>query len=83
MKVVIKNEAGQFLGYAEGKIAFVDRKRRAYVYDYDEDKVEEQLRVVKAQHGCDWTWEDVGDANGLLCLPKTPYTGQEAHTKQG
>jgi hypothetical protein len=76
MKVVIKNEGGQFLSRERGKIAFVDEIMRAFVYDYEEDKVEEQIRIVNDQHGCNWTWEDVGDADGMLRLPKTPYVSE-------
>jgi len=80
VNVVIKNEKGLYLSRARGDIAFVERRSRAFVYDYEQDKVEEQIRIVNEQHGCHWTWEDVGDAEGMLCLPKTPYvsaTGSE------
>jgi hypothetical protein len=40
MNVVIKNEQGQFLSRQSGEIAFVDDIMRAFVYDYDDDKVE-------------------------------------------
>jgi hypothetical protein len=76
MKVVIKNDGGQFLSRERGEIAFVDDIMRAFVYDYEEDKIEEQIRIVNDRHGCEWTWEDVGDADGMLCLPKTPYVSE-------
>jgi hypothetical protein len=74
MKVVIKNESGQYLSGTRDEILFVDRIERAFVYDFDEDRIAEQIRIVNARHGCIWSWQDVGDADGLLCLPKTPYT---------
>jgi hypothetical protein len=73
MNVVIKNEEGKYLSRVRGEIAFVDRRSRAFVYDYEQDKVEEQIRIVSERHGYHWTWEDVGDAEGMLRLPKTPY----------
>ncbi len=67
MKVVIKNSEGQFLSRVRGEIAFVDRKSRGFVYDYDKDKVEEQIKVVNNRFDCNWTWEEVTD--NLQCLP--------------
>jgi len=81
MNVVIKNSEGQFLSRVRGEIAFVDRIQRAFVYDYEEDKIEEQIRTVNMQHHCKWTWEDVGGADGMLCLPKTPYVSRESPVK--
>jgi len=83
MNVVIKNGQGQFLSRVSGEIAFVDERMRAFVYDYEEDKVEEQIRIVNSRHGCNWKWEGVGDAEGMLLgLPKTPYVSEEADTEQ-
>ena len=78
MNVVIKNDAGQFLSGFQGSPRFVDRLERAFVYDYEADKVEEQVRIVNERHGCNWSWQDVGNGDGLLCLPKTPYVSQES-----
>ncbi len=76
MKVVIKNENGEYLSGIQGEITFVDRKERAYVYDYEEDKVEEQLAVAKGRFGYTWSWEELGDCKGLTGLPKTPYVAE-------
>ena len=78
MKVVIKNAVGQYLSRERGEIAFVHDIMMAFVYEYEEDKVEEQIRIVNDRHACNWTWEDVGDADGMLCLPKNPYVSHES-----
>ncbi len=73
MKVVIKNEDGQYPTGCQGRPMLSPRIQRAFVYDYEEDKVEEQICLARERFGLNWTWEDVGDGKGLLCLPKTPY----------
>lgn len=59
MKVVIRNGEGKFLSRFRGEISFVDRKSRAFVYDKEKDKVEEQLKTVNNRYGCNWTWEEI------------------------
>jgi len=81
MKVVIKNEEGKYLSSSQGKIIFVERITRAFVYDYEEDKVEEQLKIAKLQFGYAWNWENVGDADGLLCLHRIPYESEISDKK--
>ena len=54
----------------------MERKERAYVYDYEEDKVEEQLSMARDRFGYEWAWEELGDCIGLTGLPRTPYKGQ-------
>ena len=76
MKVVIRNESGQYLAGGRGRVFFVDRKERAYVYDYEKDMVEEQLSVVRERFACEWSWEELGDCAGLTGLPVTPYRGR-------
>ena len=39
MKVVIRNRDGGYLAGGQGRIFFVDRKERAYVYDYEKGYV--------------------------------------------
>jgi len=78
MKVVIKNAQGKYLSSSQGTIKFVDTIEQAFVYDYDNDKVEEQLSIAKSRFGFNWSWEDVGKTDGLLCLPKRPYVSSES-----
>ena len=39
MKVVIRNRDGGYLAGRRGRVFFVDRKERAYVYDYEKGYV--------------------------------------------
>ena len=54
MKVVIRNQEGLYLSRLRGQIAFVERREQAFVYDAEQDHVDDQLATVKAQYG--WTW---------------------------
>lgn len=76
IKVVIKNEEGQYLSMVQGQISFVDRKQRAFVYNLEEDRVEEQLVIVAQQFGGKWSWEELGDVQAVDGLPKNKWDGQ-------
>ena len=54
MKVIIQNEDGQYLTRINGKIAFAESPRGAFVYDMERDRVAEQIDVVKLEFGAIW-----------------------------
>jgi len=76
MQVVIKNEEGQFLSRTLGEISFVERKERAFVYDLEEDRVEEQIQIVARKFGKIWSWEKLGDTKAVDALPKNKWDGR-------
>jgi hypothetical protein len=76
MKVVIKDENGRFLSRVRGEIAFVDRKERAFVYDLNGDRVEDQLAIAKEKYDSEWSWEDLGDVQAVDGLPKNKWDGK-------
>ena len=76
IKVVIKNEDGQYLSMVRGEISFVDRKERAFVYDLEGDRVEKQLFVVEQEFGGKWSWEELGNTQAVDGLPKSKWDGQ-------
>ena len=69
MKVLIRNEQGQYLSRHRGQIAFVERREQAYVYDTEEDHVDDQLAIVKERYGWTWTAEP-------LDQPAMPVIGE-------
>ena len=78
MQVIIKDEHGKYLSMTQGHVTFVDRKERAFVYDLDEDRVEEQIAIVKRTYGAEWHWEELGDVQAVDGLPRNKWDGRAA-----
>jgi hypothetical protein len=54
LKVLIVNEHGQYLAGTATRWEFTEDRSRAKVFDYDKDRVPEQIRLVKRAHGMVW-----------------------------
>jgi hypothetical protein len=54
IKVLIVNEEGQYLAGTAMHWEFTEDRSRARVFDYDTDRVPEQLDVVRRAHGMTW-----------------------------
>jgi hypothetical protein len=58
VKVFIRNLLGQYLACDEGEHwSFTDDRRKAHVFDYQQDDVAEELRIVQRDHGAIWVAE--------------------------
>ena len=54
LKVLIVNEHGQYLAGTATQWEFTEERTRAKVFDYERDRVAEQLELVKNAHGSVW-----------------------------
>ena len=64
-RVFIKNAEGKYLGRmtSDSPTVFVDTRENAYVFDYTEDRVREQLEQVLQQYGAVWMPEECVSGN--------------------
>jgi hypothetical protein len=54
VKVLIVNEHGQYLAGTSTCWEFTEERARARVFDYVQDRVPEQIELVKNAHGVVW-----------------------------
>ena len=54
IKVLIVNENGQYLSGTAAHWEFTEDRQRAKVFDYEKDKVADQLRLVRKAFGSVW-----------------------------
>jgi hypothetical protein len=51
----ITNDAGKYLAYGkDGKIAFVDDKSKAFIYDFIRDNVPIQIEQISQAYKVEW-----------------------------
>jgi len=58
-KVLIKRDDGKYLTRSrlDGNIEWTENKSLAYIYDYNEDRVGDQLQEVERRYNAKWTAE--------------------------
>ncbi len=54
IKVLIVNEEGQYLAGTATHWEFTEERTRARVFDYQRDRVAEQIQLVRKAHGMVW-----------------------------
>jgi len=57
VKVFIRNLLGQYVSLDGEEWSFTDDRRKAYVFDYYEDDVVQQLIMAQRDHGTIWVAE--------------------------
>jgi hypothetical protein len=54
IKVLIVNEHGQYIAGSAHHWEFTEDRSRARVFDYEQDRVAEQIKLVRKAHGIVW-----------------------------